>query len=125
MIEIMLDRAHDDIGLLKKAYTRSHGRELSKHINAQRDNFLSPDLKRSKFARFPLLSLAHMNAVPTMALKNQRDADLTVDKYAVIVDVEALVTGRKGQKDVERLQVIEIFVNRSKPHLAAVTTSFG
>ncbi|KAH6911069.1 hypothetical protein BKA70DRAFT_1185640 [Coprinopsis sp. MPI-PUGE-AT-0042] len=109
LTEIILNRSHEDIALLNKAYTKSHGRELKNHIEAQSDISLSADLKRTL----------------TMALYNQRDRSLTVDHNAVSVDVEALIQGRKGKEDKERSKFIEIFVNRSKPHLAAVITAFG
>lgn len=109
LTEILLNRSHEEMALINKAYTQSHGRELSKHIAAQSDISLSADLKR----------------LFTMALGNQRDRSLAVDHNAVSVDVEALIQGRKGKEDKERSKFIEIFVNRSKPHLAAVITAFG
>jgi len=58
-----------------------------------------------------------------MALNCQRPADsIPVDPTQVSTDVEVLVTAAKKK---DEMPFIEIFVNRSHPHLAAVITQYS
>ena len=50
LTEVIVNRSHDEIALLNKAYVQKHGRELSKHIAEKSDMSISADLKRREFA---------------------------------------------------------------------------
>ncbi|KAH6890850.1 hypothetical protein BKA70DRAFT_1072724, partial [Coprinopsis sp. MPI-PUGE-AT-0042] len=112
LIEVLLNRPHEELGLLKTAYLKTYGRELIDHLKEQGSKSLSSDLKTFTMLIF--------------ALKLERDPrSLIVDNAAVKSDVDFLVQALERKSDDGWHQFIEVFVNRSQRHLAAGITEFG
>ncbi|EAU92495.2 hypothetical protein CC1G_00714 [Coprinopsis cinerea okayama7 len=104
LAEIILNRDHDDLRLLMQAFKQRHGKSL---VDAIKDAALSGKTER----------------IFVMALSLQRAPDdLPVDRNQVMSDVETLA---KAAKDKDDIPFIEVIVNRSRPHLAAVIETFA
>ncbi|TEB16534.1 Annexin, partial [Coprinellus micaceus] len=103
LTELVLNRNQDELRLLIAAYKKRWGKDLVDDVK----NDLSGKLER----------------MFVMALNTQRTPDsVPVDPNQVNADVDALGVAAKKK---EEMPFIEIFVNRSQPHLAAVITTFG
>ncbi|KAF6753329.1 hypothetical protein DFP72DRAFT_902759 [Ephemerocybe angulata] len=103
LTELLLNRPQDELRLLIAAYKKRYGKDLVDAVKA--------DLS-GKYERMFV-----------MALNTQRAPDsVPVDHTQVATDVEVLVNAVKKK---DEMPFIEIFVNRSHPHLAAVITAYG
>ncbi|TFK21260.1 Annexin [Coprinopsis marcescibilis] len=103
LTELILNRSQQDLRMLREAYKKRYSKDLVDAVKS--------DLS-GKFERLFV-----------MALNTQRTPDtVPVDMAQVTADVERLI---KAGKNKEEIHFIEIFVNRSQPHLATVITQYG
>ncbi|EAU92494.2 annexin A4 [Coprinopsis cinerea okayama7 len=103
LTELILNRNQDELRLLIQGYKQRYGKDLVDDVKSD----LSGKLER----------------LFVMALNTQRTPDnVPIDHGQVSADVDRLITAGKNK---DEMTFIEIFVNRSRPHLAAVITAYG
>ncbi|KXN84969.1 Annexin A7 [Leucoagaricus sp. SymC.cos] len=108
LMELLLNRSNSDIEILKRAYTKRYGSNLTQEVKG--------DLSNATKAMY------------SMALMAQRPQQLPgqVDYMQVEKDVDDLNAHGLGKgTKFDEIFFCQVFVNRSDPHIAAMIDRYG
>ncbi|KAF7440240.1 hypothetical protein PC9H_000584 [Pleurotus ostreatus] len=103
--EILLSRTNDEMNMLKSAYRDHYGRDAEQDVS----NDLSMKTKN--------LFVMAMNA-------SRVPDNVPVNAQQVTADVNQLFNAGVGRKGTNEMVFCEIMVNRSGPHLAAISAAY-